>query len=107
MSVMSAQAFARCACGMSSIVLGFLAWGSPAYCADSTMPAEAARVTVVNPKPECFSARVRVSGFLVPRMEGVVRLDPDGSRITEVLVGKGDSVTSGQIMARFSRPTID
>jgi multidrug efflux pump subunit AcrA (membrane-fusion protein) len=107
MSVTSAQAVARAAAGMSAVVLGFLALASSAYCADSTMPPEAARVTVVNPKRECFSATVRVSGFLVPRMEGVVRLDPDGSRITEVLVGKGDVVTAGQVMARFARPTID
>lgn len=104
---MSAQAFARCASGVGATVLGLLALSAPAGSADLMMPPEAARVTVVSPKQECFSATVRVPGRLVPRMEGVVRLDPDGSRITEVLVGTGDAVTSGQVMARFSRPTFD
>src|SRR5262245_63770888 len=63
---------------------------------------EGVLVNVVNATNECFSALVRVSGFLVPRAEAVVGIEADGSRITEVLVGDGDTVTSGQVIDRKS-----
>jgi multidrug efflux pump subunit AcrA (membrane-fusion protein) len=62
-------------------------------------------VSVVSASNECFSAAVEVTGFLVPRVEGVIRLDPDGSHLTDVLVGEGDTVSAGQVMARVAHPT--
>jgi multidrug efflux pump subunit AcrA (membrane-fusion protein) len=51
----------------------------------------------------CFSASVRVTGFLVPRREAAVNLDMEGYRISEVLVNEGDRVTSGQNLVRLVR----
>jgi HlyD family secretion protein len=53
----------------------------------------------------CFSASVRVTGFLVPRREAMVNLDMEGYRISEVLVNEGDRVTSGQNLVRLVRST--
>jgi multidrug efflux pump subunit AcrA (membrane-fusion protein) len=103
----SARVVAHGAARVTSIVLGFCALAGAAHGADTTMPPEAARVTVVKPKNACFSAAVRVSGFLVPRVEGTLQIEPDGSRVTEVLVAQGDVVTAGQVMARLARPTFD
>jgi multidrug efflux pump subunit AcrA (membrane-fusion protein) len=44
-----------------------------------------------------------VTGFLVARDEAVVTLDAPGLRVTEVLVGEGDRVTSGQTLVRLVR----
>jgi multidrug efflux pump subunit AcrA (membrane-fusion protein) len=51
----------------------------------------------------CFSASVRVTGFLVPRREAMVNLDMEGYRISEVLANEGDKVTSGQNLVRLVR----
>jgi multidrug efflux pump subunit AcrA (membrane-fusion protein) len=53
----------------------------------------------------CFSASIRVTGFLVPRREAMVNLDMEGYRISEVLVNEGDRVTSGQNLVRLVRAT--
>jgi hypothetical protein len=73
--------------------------------ADPASTAPPPVVSVVSASNECFSAAVEVTGFLVPRVESVVRLEPDGSHLTEVLVGEGDTVSAGQVMARLARPT--
>jgi multidrug efflux pump subunit AcrA (membrane-fusion protein) len=64
----------------------------------------AAIVTVAKAINACFSEVVRGTGFLVPRSEAIVSLDPDGSRISEVLVKEGNRVTAGQVLARLTRP---
>jgi HlyD family secretion protein len=89
------------------IASGFLALTNPAKAADRASPDEGAPVNVVKSVNECFSALVRVPGFLVPRTMAAVGIDADGSRITEVLVSEGDIVAAGQVMARFARPTYD
>jgi multidrug efflux pump subunit AcrA (membrane-fusion protein) len=80
---------------------------SPARSADPKISNEGAAVNVVHATNECFSALVRVSGFFVPRVEAALGIDGDGSRITEVLVGEGDDVTAGQVLARFARPSYE
>jgi HlyD family secretion protein len=104
---MSSRAFAEVAARAIAVVLSYWALSGAAYCAETTLPPQGAVVTVVTAINECFSAAVRVSGFLIARVEVVVRIEPDGSRITEVLVGDGDVVTTGQVMARLARPTYD
>jgi HlyD family secretion protein len=64
-------------------------------------------VSVVSASNECFSAAVEATGFLVARTESIIRLQPDGSHLTAVLVGEGDMVSAGQVMARVARPTFD
>ena len=63
-----------------------------------------AQVTVVRAINGCFSATIRVTGFLVAREEAMVTLDAPGYRVAEVLVGEGDRVTSGQTLVRLLRP---
>ena len=104
---MSSRAFAEVAARAIAGVLCYWALSGAAHCTETTLPPQGAVVTVVTAINECFSAAVRVSGFLIARAEVMVRIEPDGSRITEVLVGDGDVVTTGQIMARLARPTYD
>jgi HlyD family secretion protein len=51
----------------------------------------------------CFSASIRVTGFLVPRREAMVNLDMEGYRISEVIANEGDRVSSGQNLVRLVR----
>jgi multidrug efflux pump subunit AcrA (membrane-fusion protein) len=60
-------------------------------------------VLVTKATKACFSASVRVTGFLVARREAMVTLDIDGYRITEILANEGDRVTAGQQLVRVSR----
>jgi len=66
---------------------------------DSLPPAQ---VIVVRATNACFSAAVRVTGFLVARAEAVVIFDTPGVKITEILVGEGDRVTAGQAVVRLA-----
>ena len=43
-----------------------------------------------------------MTGFLVPREEAIVTLDP-GYRVSEVVAGEGDRVSAGQTLARLAR----
>lgn len=63
-------------------------------------------VIVAKATNACFSDRVRVSGFLVPQSVAIANVDSEGFKVTEVLVGEGDMVTSGQTLARLSRPAM-
>src|SRR4051812_5849433 len=62
----------------------------------------AAQVTVVRAASACFSAAIRVTGFLVARSEAVVIFDAPGVKISEILVGEGDRVTAGQTLVRLA-----
>src|SRR6476620_6918065 len=61
------------------------------------------QVSVGRATKACFSSTIRVTGFLVARDEAIVTLDAPGLRVTEVLVGEGDRVTSGQTLVRLVR----
>jgi multidrug efflux pump subunit AcrA (membrane-fusion protein) len=65
--------------------------------------ATGAVVNVVKATTACFSDMVRVAGYLVPRRMAVVNVESDSYKITEVMVGEGDLVTSGQVLARLTR----
>jgi multidrug efflux pump subunit AcrA (membrane-fusion protein) len=47
---------------------------------------------------------VRVTGFVVPRREAVAGADQEGSRVTDVLVREGETVTENQELARLTPP---
>lgn len=51
----------------------------------------------------CLRETVRVTGFALPREESGAGLPLDGYRITEILAGEGDSVTSGQELLKAVR----
>jgi multidrug efflux pump subunit AcrA (membrane-fusion protein) len=63
-----------------------------------------AMVIVAKSTNACFSDLVRVTGFVVPRREAVVAADQEGSRVTDLLVREGDTVTENQELARLSPP---
>ena len=47
---------------------------------------------------------VRVTGFIVPRREAQVGVDQEGSRVTDLFVKEGDTVTENQELARLTAP---
>ena len=51
-------------------------------------PAPSARVIVARARTACFSAMIRVTGFLVPREEAMVTLDVPGLKVVEVLASE-------------------
>src|SRR5262249_17680599 len=59
-------------------------------------------VTVARAKNMCFSDTLPGTGVLVPRSEILVRPEREGLQITQVLVEAGDSVNSGQVLARLA-----
>jgi multidrug efflux pump subunit AcrA (membrane-fusion protein) len=61
-------------------------------------------VVVTKSTNACFSDLVRVTGFVVPRREAVVGADQEGSRVTDLFVHEGDTVTENQELARLSPP---
>jgi multidrug efflux pump subunit AcrA (membrane-fusion protein) len=67
-------------------------------------PPMQALVVVAKANNACFSDLVRVTGFVVPRREAVVGPDQEGSRVTDVLVKEGDTVTENQELARLTPP---
>jgi multidrug efflux pump subunit AcrA (membrane-fusion protein) len=63
-----------------------------------------ALVIVTKSTNACFSDLVRVTGFVVPRREAVVGADQEGSKVTDLYVREGDTVTDNQELARLSAP---
>jgi len=76
----------------------------PAASAETSSSA-GVQVTVVRAANACFSATIRVTGFLVPREEAVVSFDAPGQKVVEVLAGEGDRVMGGQALVRLTRPS--
>jgi multidrug efflux pump subunit AcrA (membrane-fusion protein) len=63
-----------------------------------------ALVVVTKTTNACFSDLVRVTGFVVPRREAVVGADQEGSKVTDLFIREGDTVTDNQELARLSQP---
>src|SRR5262245_31199215 len=61
-------------------------------------------VTVVPAKNMCFADTLQVTGVLVPRNEILVRPEREGLQISQVMVEPGDTVVSGQVLARLAPP---
>jgi RND family efflux transporter MFP subunit len=61
-------------------------------------------VTVVKAKRECFTDTLQVTGVLAPTNEVLVRPDREGWQISQVLVDPGETVSSGQVLARLAPP---
>jgi HlyD family secretion protein len=88
--------------GVASVVLMAALGGFalPSIAADTSSPAA---VQVVRAKNACFSAAIRITGFLVAREEALVSLDIPGFKVAEILVSERDHVTAGQVLARVTR----
>ncbi|MFT4116738.1 efflux RND transporter periplasmic adaptor subunit [Bradyrhizobium sp.] len=63
-----------------------------------------ALVIVTKSTNACFSDLVRVTGFFVPRREAVVIAEQEGSKVTDVFVTEGMTVTENQELARLTAP---
>jgi multidrug efflux pump subunit AcrA (membrane-fusion protein) len=63
-----------------------------------------ALVIVTKSTRDCFSDLVRVTGFVAPRREAVVGVDQEGSRVTDVMIREGETVTENQELARLTAP---
>jgi HlyD family secretion protein len=61
-------------------------------------------VSVVKTRNTCFDDTIHVSGAVAPKSEIVVRPDKEGLQISQVLVEPGDTVVSGQVLARLKPP---
>jgi multidrug efflux pump subunit AcrA (membrane-fusion protein) len=61
-------------------------------------------VTVTRTKRDCFDDTLQVTGVLVPRNEILVRPEREGLQISQVLAQPGDSIKSGQVLARLAPP---
>src|SRR6187431_446203 len=70
---------------------------------EKEIPANAL-VIVTKSTNACFSDLVRVTGFIVPRREAQIGVDQEGSRVTDLFVKEGDTVTENQELARLTAP---
>jgi HlyD family secretion protein len=59
-------------------------------------------VTAAKSKNACFADMLVVMGNVVPRNEVLVRPDREGFQLSEIKAEIGDTVTSGQILARLT-----
>jgi multidrug efflux pump subunit AcrA (membrane-fusion protein) len=80
------------------------ALAQPSYAAEEAEGGKGATVTVFKATKACFSAIVEVFGILIPREEVAIRPDRPGSKVTEVLVEAGNTVTQFQTLARLATP---
>jgi len=74
----------------------------PALAADDA--AKGPAVTVLKAAKSCFSDIVEARGTIMARDETAVRPERPGSKVTDVLVEAGDTVTSGQVLAKLAPP---
>src|ERR1700733_4416169 len=79
-------------------------WFDPRSRPEETDAPSNAMVIVTKSTNACFSDLVRGTGFIVPRREAVVGVDQEGSRVSELLVREGDTVTENQELARLTPP---
>src|ERR1700742_5135314 len=95
----------RVACAVFFIVLagGYWWWEHRPEPVEKETATEAL-VVVTKSANACFSDQVRVTGFVVPRREAVVGPDQEGSKVTDLYVREGDTVTDNQELARLSAP---
>jgi HlyD family secretion protein len=81
-----------------------LAAAPPSLAADEPDAPKGAAVTVLKAAKSCFSSIVEASGIVIPRQETAVRPERPGLRVAEILAEPGDTVTSGQTLARLTLP---
>ena len=76
----------------------------PALAADEPDAPKGAAVTVLKAAKSCFGDIVEVSGIVIAREETAVRPERPGLKVAEILAEPGDTVTSGQGLARLTPP---
>jgi HlyD family secretion protein len=90
------------AAALAATVASYIALLSAAL-AESNASGDMA-VTVAKATKACFSDTLQVTGVVAPRSEILVRPDREGLQISQVLVEPGDTVVSGQVLARLAPP---
>jgi len=88
----------------TSAALLALASASPSLAADEPDAPKGAAVTVLRATKSCFSSIVEASGIILAREETAVRPDRPGLKVAAILAEPGDTVTSGQTLARLTLP---
>ena len=96
-----ATKFAAGSCALAGAV--FLASPMAAFAAEPAAYVGPA-VTVMKAKKTCFTDTIDITGMLVPKQEILVRPEREGLQISNVLVEGGETVSSGQILARLTPP---
>src|SRR5258708_18423750 len=81
-----------------------LAAAQPSLAADEPEAPKGAAVTVLRAAKACFSSIVEATGIIIPRQETAVRPERPGLKVAEILVEAGDTVTSGQPLAKLTLP---
>jgi multidrug efflux pump subunit AcrA (membrane-fusion protein) len=76
----------------------------PGLAADDADAPKGASVTVLKAAKACFGDIVEVTGIVLAREETAVRPDRQGLKVAEILAEPGDTVTSGQALARLTLP---
>jgi HlyD family secretion protein len=92
---------------LAPLAAALLALASPALAADDPAAKDApqgAAVTVLKASKFCFPNLVEAFGILIPREETMVRPERPGLKVTEILTDAGETVTSGQNLARLALP---
>jgi HlyD family secretion protein len=89
---------------MVATATAYFGLSSQVSAADPSETSSDRAVTVAQTKRMCFVDTLQITGVLVPRNEILVRPDKEGLQISQVLVGAGDSVVSGQVLARLTQP---
>jgi multidrug efflux pump subunit AcrA (membrane-fusion protein) len=84
---------------LAAFAFGFAA--TPICAADETDGPKGAAVTVLKASKTCFADNVEVYGILIPKDEVAIRPDRPGAKVADVFIEPGESVTSGQTMARL------
>jgi multidrug efflux pump subunit AcrA (membrane-fusion protein) len=100
-TALSTIAAAGCALALAS---GWVWFPVAAIAAEKGSSSEV-QVAVIRAVREYFVNEIIVTGFLVARDNAIVSLDIPGYKVSEVLVGVGDRVSSGQTLVRLARMT--
>ncbi len=88
------------------VIAGVLALASaqPSLAADEPDAPKGAAVTVLKAAKSCFASIVEATGIIIPRQETAVRPERPGLKVAEILAEAGDTVTSGQPLAKLTLP---
>jgi HlyD family secretion protein len=86
-----------------SVTGGLLCLLAAAGPAPAQSTPEGTRVLGVRAGSTCLTERVRLTGFARPHEESGATIPFDGYRVTEILVGLGDTVAAGQEILRAAR----
>lgn len=88
---------------VAALAYGYYWFENRPHAEEKETPGQAL-VIVTKSTNACFSDMVRVTGFIVPRREAQVGVDQEGSRVTDLFVKEGDTVTENQELARLTPP---